>query len=77
MALGGRRSSPDIAILGFDNAAHASNPLSSVNYPSEDLARQATARLTALNGIWDRLTPPELACIQPEIVLRVSTGRPS
>ena len=66
----------DIAVFGFDNieyAEYAAIPLSSVDYPSEDLARQAVTRLMTLIEKRDQLPPPELVCIQPELVLREST----
>lgn len=67
----------DLAVFGFDNieyAEYASTPLSSVDYPAEDLARQAVARLMAL--IQSRAEPPrpELVRIQPELVIRQSTA---
>lgn len=64
----------DIAVFGFDNIEYASIPLSIVDYPAEDLARQAVTRLMALIGSWNPLPPPELVCIQPALVLRESTG---
>lgn len=66
----------DIAVFGFDNieyAEYASIPLSSVDYPSESLARQAVARLMTLIGNRDRLPPAETVRLQPELVLREST----
>ncbi len=70
----------DVAVFGFDNieyAEYASVPLSSVDYPSEDLARQAVARLVTLIKNRDQSPPPELVRIQPELVLRESTSSPS
>ena len=67
----------DLAVFGFDNieyAEYASVPLSSVDYPSEDLARQAVARLVDLIRNRDQPPPPETVRIQPELVLRESTG---
>lgn len=70
----------DVAVFGFDNieyAEYASVPLSSVDYPSEDLARQAVARLVTLIDNRDQPPSPELVRIQPELVLRESTRSPS
>jgi LacI family transcriptional regulator len=66
----------DIAVFGFDNveyAEYASIPLSSVDYPSEHLARQAVTRLMTLIERRDEMPPPELVSIQAELVLREST----
>jgi len=66
----------DVAVFGFDNieyAEYASIPLSSVDYPSEELARQAVARLMTLIEQRDHSPPPEWVRIQPELVLREST----
>jgi LacI family transcriptional regulator len=70
----------DLAVFGFDNieyAGYASVPLSSVDYPSEDLARKAVTRLITLIKSRDQSPAPELVRIQPELVLRESTTFPS
>lgn len=67
----------DLAVFGFDNieyAEYATPPLSSVDYPAEDLARQAVARLMTLIGAKDGPPPPDVVSIQPELVLRESTA---
>ena len=67
----------DLAIIGFDNieyAAYAATPLSSVDYPAGDLARQAVARLMTLIQSREVASPPELVRIQPDLVLRQSTA---
>ncbi|TNC51654.1 LacI family transcriptional regulator [Rubellimicrobium rubrum] len=66
----------DVAVFGFDNieyAEYASVPLSSVDYPSDDLARKAVARLITLISDRDQSLLPELVRIQPELILREST----
>lgn len=73
----GFRVPSDLAIFGYDDveyAEFASPPLSSVNYPSGDLARQSVARLMTLIDSRERLPQPELVRIRPEIRLRESTG---
>ena len=66
----------DLAVFGYDNVEYgefASTPLSSVDYPSEDLARQAVARLMELIQGEPTPSPPRLVRIRPELVLREST----
>lgn len=72
----GLRVPGDLAVFGFDDVEYgefASTPLSSVNYPSEELARQALSKLMSLIESKGRLPPPELVRIRPELVLREST----
>ncbi len=66
----------DLAVFGYDNVEYgefASTPLSSVDYPAEDLARHAVTRLMALIDSRDELPPPQVIRIRPELVLREST----
>lgn len=75
----GLRVPADLAIFGFDDVEYgefASTPLSSVNYPTQELTRRALARLMALIRSGDRLPPPELVLIRPDLVLRESTEGP-
>jgi LacI family transcriptional regulator len=67
----------EIAIMGYDNldsSEFASVPLSSVNYDADMVARAAVDRLMRLISRTDRLPEPQVTLIDPEIVIRESTG---
>jgi LacI family transcriptional regulator len=67
----------DIAIIGFDNiefAEFASVPLSTINYEVEMVTRIAVERLMQLIAAGDHLPEPQVTLIDPELVIRESTG---
>lgn len=66
----------DLAIIGFDNiefAAHASTPISSVDYPAGLLSRGAIDRLMLLIAASGPLPEAQVSMIDPDLVLREST----
>lgn len=66
----------DMAIVGFDNiefGAHATPPLTSVDYAVEQVTDLAVARLLRLIGAGDPQPEPEVTLIAPELVLRESS----
>jgi LacI family transcriptional regulator len=67
----------DIAIMGYDNldsSEFASVPLSSVNYAADVVASMAVDRLMRLISSVDQLPEPRVTLIDPELVIRESTG---
>lgn len=70
----------DLSIIGFDNielAAHAVPPLSTVNYPADDMSRRGVERLLKLiEEDEDDRGAPRVARIAPELVIRDSTAPP-
>src|SRR5262249_39831004 len=67
----------DIAIMGYDNldsSEFASVPLSSVNYAADAVAGMAVDRLMRLISSVDQLPEPRVTLIDPELVIRESTG---
>lgn len=76
-SLHGVRVPQDVAVCGFDNTEYgrfAAVPLTSVDYPVEDLAAQAVARLVAL--IEGRPVPPaeRVRRLEPRLLCRESTS---
>jgi LacI family transcriptional regulator len=73
----GVRVPQDLAVCGFDNIVfgeYAATPLSTVDYPVERIARLAVQRLLVLIGAEDGLPPPRLTMLDPDLVLRDSSG---
>jgi LacI family transcriptional regulator len=73
----GLRVPEDVAIIGCDNidfAEYASVPLSSVNYAVEVVCRLAVDRLMRLIAAGDQLPEPRATLIDPELVIRESSG---
>lgn len=73
----GLRVPDDISIIGFDNiefAEYASVPLSTVNYAVEIVTRMAVDRLMRLISAGDQLPEPQVTLIDPDLVIRESTG---
>ena len=67
----------NVAIVGFDNiplTEFAATPLTTVNYAVEGLTHHAVDRLMVLIKAGDRLPPAESTSIDPNLVLRDSTG---
>lgn len=65
------------AVVGFDNidfGQYASVPLTSVDYAVEPVAELAIERLMGLIGAPDRLPPPVVTEIEPDLVVRRSTA---
>ncbi|WP_373354526.1 LacI family DNA-binding transcriptional regulator [Pseudoroseicyclus sp. CXY001] len=65
----------DVSVFGYDNVEYAeaaSTPLSSVNYPSDEIARAAASLI--LERIDHSGETPRRIILQPELVLRSSTG---
>ncbi|KRA55870.1 LacI family DNA-binding transcriptional regulator [Devosia sp. Root635] len=72
----GLRVPQDMAIVGFDNiefAEYAATPISSVDYAVDAVTELAVDRLIGLIGA-DALPEPEVTLIEPELVLRASSG---
>lgn len=68
----------DLAIVGFDNTEygeHASVPLSTVDYAVDQVTRLAVDRLMSLIAAEEGLPDPEASLIDPELVVRDSSGR--
>jgi len=75
----GRRVPGDMAIVGFDNiefAEYAATPISSVDYAVEQVTELAVERLIGLIGAEEDLPAPEVTLIEPELVVRASSGLP-
>lgn len=67
----------DVAIIGFDNlelGEFLSVALSSVSYQTELVTRMAIDRLIRLISSPDQLPEPRVTLIEPELVIRESTG---
>jgi DNA-binding LacI/PurR family transcriptional regulator len=72
----GLRVPDDMAIVGFDNiefAEYAATPISSVDYAVARVTELAVERLIGLIGA-DALPEPQVKLIEPELVLRASSG---
>ncbi|MEX1181340.1 MAG: LacI family DNA-binding transcriptional regulator [Cucumibacter sp.] len=73
----GRAVPGDLSIVGFDNieyAEFAAVPLTSVDYAAATLARMAVDRLMRLIEAGDTLPAPRVTLIDPDLVVRESTG---
>jgi LacI family transcriptional regulator len=73
----GLRVPGDVAIIGFDNieyAEYAAVPLSTVNYAADIVSRMAVDRLMRLISAGDQLPEPVVTLIDPDLVIRESTG---
>jgi LacI family transcriptional regulator len=67
----------DVALIGFDNletSEFLATPLSSVNYEIEVVTRMAVERLLRLIAATGALPEPRVTLIDPELVVRESTG---
>jgi LacI family transcriptional regulator len=67
----------DLAIVGMDNielAEYATVPLSSVSYAVETVTHMAVDRLMRLIAAGDQLPEPRITQIDPDLVIRESTG---
>jgi len=67
------------AVVGFDNielGQYASVPLTSVDYAVEKVTDLAIERLMELIAAPDRLPPPSVTEIEPDLVVRRSTSAP-
>jgi len=67
----------DIAIIGFDNleiGEYLGVSLSTVSYQTRDVTRMAIDRLMRLIDSRDSLPEPRVTLIEPELVIRESTG---
>lgn len=65
----------DISVIGFDDikaAAYTMPRLTTINQPLEEIGRIATQSL--LNRIHDTVPPREEITIEPELIVRESTG---
>ena len=65
-----------MAIVGFDNiefAEHAATPISSIDYAVDRVTELAVDRLIALIRA-DGLPEAEITLIEPELVVRESSG---
>ena len=72
----GLRVPQDMAIVGFDNiefAEYAATPISSVDYAVDRVTELAVDRLITLIQA-DALPDPEVTLIEPDLVLRASSG---
>jgi LacI family transcriptional regulator len=68
------------AVIGFDNiefGQYASVPLSSVDYAVDRVTDLAIDRLMELIAAPDRLPPPTVTQIEPDLVVRRSTSAPN
>lgn len=66
----------DVALVGFDNNQFSNfvgTPLTTVDYPVDDLTRQAVDRLMTLIAAGETLPPAKVARIDPDLVVRDST----
>lgn len=73
----GLRVPEDVAIIGFDNvefSGYATVPISSINYDVENVSRQAVKRLMELIKADHQLPEPVHTMIDPELVVRASSG---
>lgn len=69
----------DVSIVGFDNielAEFAAVPLTSIDYAADLLAGTAVNRLVELIEAGDALPAPRAEMIDPELIVRESTGSP-
>ncbi|WP_319520437.1 LacI family DNA-binding transcriptional regulator [uncultured Martelella sp.] len=69
----------DISIIGFDNiefAAYASTPLTTVAYDAHRLAYDAVDRLISIIKSGGTPPAPVHEIIEPEVLVRKSTGKP-
>jgi LacI family transcriptional regulator len=67
----------DIALIGFDNielSEFLGTPLSSVNYQTEIITDSVIDRLLVLMQAQGDMPEPRVTLIEPELVLRASTG---
>ncbi|QDZ09550.1 LacI family DNA-binding transcriptional regulator [Devosia ginsengisoli] len=74
----GRRVPDDMAIVGFDNiefAQYAATPISSVDYAVGQVTELAVERLLGLIQA-EALPEPEMTLIEPDLVVRASSGAP-
>ena len=65
----------DVSVIGFDDikaAAFTMPRLTTINQPLEEIGRIATQSL--LNRIHDTIPPPTEITVEPELVIRESTG---
>lgn len=65
----------DVSVIGFDNikaAAYTVPRLTTINQPLEEIGRIATQSL--LNRIHDTMPPRDEITVEPELVIRDSTG---
>lgn len=70
----------DLAIFGFDNievAEYAVIALSSVDYDTEAVTKLAIDRVLELINAGNELPRPRLTRVEPDLVIRESTGRPA
>src|SRR5690606_42014486 len=73
----GLRVPADLAIIGFDDiefAEYAAVPLSTVRYAVESVTSMAVERLMQLILAGDQLPAPRVTRIDPELVIRESSG---
>ncbi|MEF2070059.1 LacI family DNA-binding transcriptional regulator [Consotaella aegiceratis] len=73
----GLRIPEDVALIGFDNleiGEFLGTPLSSVNYETDVLVRMAIERLLRLIKARGVLPEPRVTLVEPELVIRDSTG---
>lgn len=74
----GIRVPEDMSVIGFDNielAEHARPPLTTVSYDAEDLAQRAVQHLMRLIASGsDEAVAPQVEFVQPDLIVRQSTG---
>ncbi|MEZ5669078.1 MAG: LacI family DNA-binding transcriptional regulator [Alphaproteobacteria bacterium] len=69
----------DLSVVGFDNielAQFTAVSLTTINYAVQRLSRMAIDRLLALIEAGDSLPPPRVTLLDPELVVRESSGPP-
>ena len=67
----------DLAVVGYDEieaSAFIDVPLTTVHYAADIVSDLAVKRLLALITAPDRLPPPEVTLIEPQLVIRASCG---
>jgi LacI family transcriptional regulator len=72
----GVRIPDDLAIMGYDNipfTEFSQPPLSTVNYDAAAVSQMAVDRLMYLIGAGEKLPPPRVTLIDPELIIREST----
>ena len=72
----GVRIPDDLAIMGYDNIAFTEfgePPLSTVNYDAAAVSQMAVDRLMHLIAAGEKLPPPRVTLIDPELIIREST----
>ena len=72
----GVRIPDDLAIMGYDNIAFTEfgePPLSTVNYDAAAVSQMAVDRLMHLIAAGEKLPPPRVTLINPELIIREST----